>query len=114
MLGAPFHEENDLAIQLSLDKIESQEKLLAAIGAKLVVVGALATGHVFDVALQTANATSRNLEVDARRLYVKTWVNLLEVQRVQGERAWGTEELSRRYQGAFDAVHRSDSGGVEP
>ena len=121
VLGAPFHEGNDLAIQLSLDRIESQETLLASIGAKLVAVGALVTGHAFDVGLQTANATrlaeiaaSRNLEVDARRLYVKTWVNLLEVQRVQGERAWDTEELSRRYQGAFDAVHRSDSGGVEP
>ncbi len=119
--GAPFHEGNDLAIQLSLDKIESQETLLAAIGAKLVEVGAIATGHAFDVGLQTTNATrlaetaaSRSLDVDARRLYVKTWVNLLEVQRDHGERVWDTEELSRRYQGEFEDVHRTDSGGVEP
>ena len=121
VLGAAFHEGNDLAIQLPLEKTEGQETLLAAIGRKLIDVGALATGYVFDADLQSTNATrlagaaaSRNLEVDARRLYVKTWVNLLEMQRSQGERAFGTEELSRRYQGSFDGLRESESNDSEP
>ena len=110
-----------MAIQLPLDEVESQETLLADIGRKLVDVGAQATGHAFDAKLQTANAkrlaataSSRNLEVDARRLYVKTWVSLLEIQRINGERALDAEELSQRYQGAFDEVRQSKSGDMEP
>ena len=121
VLGATFQEDNDLAIQLPLDEVESQETLLASIGRKLIDVGSLATGHAFDTELQNANAkrlatmaSQRNLDVDARRLYVKTWASLLEIQRIQGERRFDSEELSRRYQGSFDEVRQSESGDVEP
>ena len=119
--GATFQEGNDLAIQLSLEAVENQEKLLADIGRKLIDVGSRATGHSFDAALQTDNAkrlavtaSSRNLDVDARRLYVKTWVSLLEIQRVHGEYALDPEELSQRYQGVFGDVRQSESGMAEP
>ena len=121
VLGASFQEGNDLAIQLPLDEVESQETLLANIGQKLIEVGSLATGHTFDVELQTVNAkrlaataSSRNLDVDARRLYVKTWVSLLEIQRIHGERTLDQAELSGRYQGTFDKVRQSEPGDTEP
>ena len=121
VLGATFQEDNDLAIQLPLDEVESQETLLAGIGRKLIDVGSLATGHAFDAELQSANAkrlaataSSRNLDVDARRLYVKTWASVLELQRLHGERTLDSEELSQRYQGTFDEVRQFESGDVEP
>ena len=84
-------------------------------------VGSLATGYSFDADIQGGNANrlaaaaaSRNLDVDARRLFVKTWVNLLEMQRSAGEQVLGTEELSRRYQGSFDAVRDAESSDYEP
>ncbi len=61
-----------------------------------------------------AIAAERNLDVDARRLYVKTWVSLLELQNVTGERKFDPDELSRRYQGSFDSLRRADSDDFEP
>ena len=119
--GATFQEGNDLAIQLPLEKVESQQTLLVGIGRKLIDVGHLATGHEFDSDLQAANATllaqiaaERSLDVDARRIYVKTWVNLLNIQSTEGERELGSEELSRRYQGVFDSLRDTDSDEFEP
>lgn len=121
VLGATFRQGNDLAIQLPLDDVERQETLLADIGSKLIKVGSRATEYTFDAKLQTANAkrlavtaSRRNLDVDARRLYVKTWVSLLETQRTGGEREFDPEELSQRYQGAFDAVRQSEKDEAEP
>ena len=72
VFGAPFEEGNDLAAQLPLDKAQGQETLLQEIGAKLIEVGAIATGHSFDFELQTGNvrrlvrvASERNLDVDS-------------------------------------------------
>jgi hypothetical protein len=119
--GAAFPEGNDLATQLPLDKVESQKTLLAGVGRKLIDVGCVATGHEFDRDLQTANATrlaqiaaERNLDVDARRIYVKTWVNLLNLQSKEGERSLDTEELSQRYQGQFESLRSADSEEFEP
>jgi P-loop Domain of unknown function (DUF2791) len=119
--GATFQEGNDLAIQLPLEKVESQQTLLAEIGRKLIDVGHLATGHKFTSDLQAANAAllaqiaaERNLDVDARRIYVKTWVNLLNIQSIEGERELGSEELSRRYRGFFESLRDADSAEFEP
>lgn len=116
VVGASFDEGNDFAAQLPLDRLDRQERLLSAIGTRLIDVGEQALGISFNRALQRANATrlaevaaERNLEVDARRLYVKTWVNLLTLQQVEGERAFGETELAQRYQGFFDAVKSSDA-----
>lgn len=91
------------------------------IGRKLIDVGRLATGHEFDADLQIANATllaqiaaERSLEVDARRIYVKTWVNLLNLQTTEGEREFDLEELSQRYQGFFKSLRDADSDEFEP
>jgi hypothetical protein len=116
VVGSSFDEGNDLAAQLPLDRLGRQDLLLSAIGTRLIEVGEQALGVLFDQSLQRTNATrlaavaaERNLEVDARRLYVKTWVNLLTLQKNEGERAFGEAELAQRYQGFFDALKSSDA-----
>ena len=119
--GASFDEGNDLATQLPLDKVETQETLLAEIGEKLIEVGSRATGYSFDRELQTKNAfqlaqvaSERNLDVDARRVFVKTWVNVLNIQAVGDEREFGTEELTNRYQGDFESLRDAEAPEFEP
>jgi hypothetical protein len=120
--GSSFAEGNDLAPQLHLEALDSPQQLLTALGEKLIELGELATGHHFDAKIQRDNArrlaraaAERNLEVDARRLFVKTWVNLLDLQANEVERSFHDDELSRRYQGAFDAIGEFDKKkGEEP
>lgn len=119
--GASFDEGNDLATQLPLDKVQSQEKLLAEIGTKLIEVGSIATRHSFNSELQTGNAlrlaqvaSERNLEVDARRVFVKTWVSVLNIQAEGEERKFGTEELTNRYQGDFESLRDAEATEFEP
>ena len=109
--GASFDQGNDFASQVPLDKVQSQETLLANIGEKLIDVGAIAIAQPFNRALQQINtrrlarvASERNLDVDARRLFVKTWVNLLEFQSSEGEREIEGDELMARYSGSFESV----------
>ncbi len=119
--GASFDQGNDLAPQISLDKVEKQEDFLAALGEKLIEVGAVALGKPFDHELQRDNArrlvrvaSDRSLDVDARRLFVKTWVNLLDFQSSEGERAIGENELMERYSGTFESVDADSATGFEP
>lgn len=119
--GSAFHEHNDYASQLDLAHIQDQRTLLADIGRKLIDVGRDATGHEFDAGMQSANATAlaevasqRNLDVDARRLYVKTWVGLLEYQKNNGEQRFTDDELDGRYEGSFDELRRAGDEDDEP
>lgn len=112
--GASFDQGNDFASQIPLDKVQSQETLLANIGDKLIGVGAIAIGHQFDRELQRNNArrlakvaSERNLDVDARRLFVKTWVNLLDLQSSRGQREIEDDELKERYSGSFESVDQN-------
>ena len=109
--GASFDQGNDLAPQMPLEKVQSQKTLLASIGEKLIEVGALAKGQPFDRELQRLNARrlakvayERNPNVNDRRRFVKTWVNLLEIQSSEGERKIEEDELIARYSGSFDSV----------
>ena len=106
---------------MPLDKVQSQEKLLAEIGTKLIEVGSIATRHSFNSGLQTGNAlrlaqvaSERNLEVDARRVFVKTWVSVLNIQAEGEERKFGTEELTNRYQGDFESLRDAEATEFEP
>ena len=121
VIGASFDQGNDLAVQLHLEKMGKQEELLADIGRKLIQVGSRAKNVSFDAELQSANAENlarvaaeRNLDVDARRLYVKTWVSLLEEQSEKEQRKFEIQELSKRYQGAFDSLRAAESDEFEP
>ena len=121
VFGAPFEAGNDFSVQLPLDKVQGQETLLQEIGEKLIEVGAIATGHSFDIELQMGNvrrlvrvASDRNLDVDARRMFVKTWVSLLQIQAADGESEFHAEELTRRYQGDFEQLQGAHGEGFEP
>lgn len=109
--GASFDQGNDFAPQMPLDKVQGQETLLAEIGERLIEVGTIALGKRFDRELQRINAhrlaqvgSERSLDIDARRLFVKTWVNLLDIQSSEGEREIGDDELMARYSGSFESV----------
>ena len=109
--GATFDQGSDFAPQIPLDMVQSPETLLAEIGERLIEVGTMALGKPFDRELQRINtrrlahvASERSLEVDARRLFVKTWVNLLDIQSSAGEREIGDDELMARYRGSFESV----------
>lgn len=117
--GASFDQGNDFASQVSLDKVQSQESLLADIGEKLIDVGTIALGQPFNRELQRINAlhlarvaSERSLDVDARRLFVKTWVNLLNLQSSKGEREIADDELMTLYTGSFQSVDSDE--GFEP
>lgn len=119
--GASFEEGNDYATQLHLERLQSQEELLRSIGLRLIELGELATGHYFDRSVQEINVTrlaevaaERNLEVDARRLYVKSCTNILDLQVHQGEREFLEEEITMRYQGFFDGLKNSEQSESEP
>lgn len=115
--GASFDEGNEYAFQIPLDKAQIQ---LASIGEKLLEVGEIALGEPlkpfpFDRQLQQRNArrlekiaSERSLDVDARRLFVKTWVNLLNLQSTEGEREFDDDELMSRYSGTFDSVDEKE------
>ena len=115
--GASFDEGNDFSPQLPLEKVQAQETMLAEIGERLVEVGDIATGMSFDRDLQRFNArrlaqvaSTQSLDVNAR-LYVKTWVNVLNLQSSEGEREIDEEELARRYQGSFTSLEDSERRG---
>ena len=121
VFGAPFDSGNDFASQLPLDRVLGQEKLLQEIGEKLVDFGSIATNRPFDVTLQQSNirqlvrvASERHLDVDARRVFVKTWVNILQTQATNGERKYDHEELNERYQGNFEQLENAHADGFEP
>jgi hypothetical protein len=119
--GVSFEEGGNFAPQLHLDKVQSQEDLLYHIGQRLIELGNLATGHSFDHGIQESNlkklsiiSAERNLQIDARRLFVKTWVNILDAQVGLGERKYTEEELSDRYRGFFDNLRQSEQKDTEP
>ena len=119
--GAPFDAGNDLAVQLPLEKVETQETLLTSIGHKLISVGESATDHSFDKELQRRNAqqlakvaAERDLDVGARRMFVKTWVGLLDEQARDREREFRPDELASRYQGTFESLKEQEREGAEP
>jgi len=59
-------------------------------------------------------AAERNLQIDARRLFVKACVNILDVQVKVGEHKFSEEELSNRYQGFFQSLMQSEQKESEP
>ena len=118
--GASFDQGNDFAPQILLDKVQSQETLLADIGEKLIELGTIALGNPFNDELQRINArrlaqvaSERTLDVDARRLFVKTWIGLLNIQSSGDEREIEDEELARRYRGSFESMD-AETEGYEP
>lgn len=121
VVGAPFEEGNDLAPQVHLDKVASQHKLLEALGVKLLDLGEIARTYRFDQDVQRKNinklakvASQASLEIDARRLFVKTCVSILDLQIHQGEREFSEDELRDRYRGFFENLRQQEEEEPEP
>ena len=119
--GASFDDGNDLAFQVPLDRVESQEQLLKEIGRKLLEVGRMAHQWSLDQGVQLKNAENlarvaakRDFEVSARRMYVKTWVGLLENQVSGEERVFSDDELGELYQGSFESLRDKEREEYEP
>lgn len=119
--GASFSGGNDLAPQLPLEEVLDQEDLLTRIGVRLIDVGSAATGTTFNASLQERNArllaqvaSERSLDVNARRLFVKTWVGLLDLQASGVERELAPDELESRYVGASDLLRQAEEAEFEP
>jgi hypothetical protein len=120
--GATFEQGNDYCPQISLEKLGlSQESLLAAIGERLVDIAAVAAEHPLTTSIQVENArklakvaTKLTLDVNARRLFIKAWTGLLQLQIRAGEKAYEEDELAQRYRGEFDEIRRVDEEVFEP
>lgn len=114
-LGATFHDGNDVAPQIDLSCLGETAGLLEMLGAKLVRLGANATGYVFNEGLQRDNierlariAAGSFSGIAAQRLFIKACVGLLEMQRVAGERLFSEDELLSRYAGTQDTIVLGD------
>lgn len=119
--GASFEEGANFSPQLHLENVHSQEELLRAIGERLIELGGIATAYEFDHSIQKENvrtlaavASEMNLEIDARRLFVKACVNILDIQATQSEYLISEEELSDRYRGFFENVKKHEETESEP
>ena len=119
--GAPFEEGNNYAPQLHLEKVDTQKNLLEKLGERLISLGEIAIPFVFNQELQCRNigllarvASESNLEIDARRLFVKACVNILQQQSHQGEVEYPEDEMLNRYRGFFDDLRNQDRQEFEP
>ena len=104
-----------------LERVESQEQLLAEIGRKLLDVGQIAHQWSLDHGVQLGNAENlarvaaeRDFAVSARRMYVKTWVGILENQASGEERVFSDDELGDLYQGSFESLREREREEYEP
>lgn len=119
--GASFNEGNDFAVQIHLEKVGDEVVLLSELGYRLVDLGALATDHEYNRSIQQKNvdrlarvAGQYSLQIDARRLFVKTCVNILQLQATDGEKCLGDDELTNRYRGSFDRLKEQGQSEPEP
>lgn len=120
--GARFDEGFDFAPQISLDRMRiGHEPLLREIGERLVEVAGTAFDGKLTKGVQLENsrclakvASQMSLDINARRLYVKTWASLLLLQSSTGEQSFGEDELRRRYLGDFQNIQAEDQATFEP
>ena len=120
--GGSFDQKNDFAPQISLDNlVTNHESMLASIGERLVDVALVASDGSLSRETQVENsrklakvANRQTLDVNSRRLFVKTLASLLELQFANGERTFDEDELLKRYQGDFSQVQSADQEAFEP
>lgn len=113
--GVSFSEGNNFAPQIDLGELGSQKEFLNSIGQKLLDLGEKALDYRFNKELQSENilrlatvAANTDLDVNARRLFVKACVNILDQQMSLGERECSESELRDRYRGSFDFIKSSE------
>jgi hypothetical protein len=111
----PFHQGDDNAPVLDLSELGSQNEMLRAMGEKLLNLGIQVHGWKLNLEMQRRNlrnladvTAKRRLEVNARRLFVKTWCSLLEEQARNGEGEKNESELSNLIEGAYSGFRLAE------
>jgi hypothetical protein len=114
----PFHQGDDNAPVLDLSEIGSgsQNEMLRAMGEKLLQLGIQVHDWKLNLELQRKNlknlaevTAKRRLEVNARRLFVKTWCSLLEDQSRNGETEKTESELSNLIEGIYSRFRQVEA-----
>jgi hypothetical protein len=106
----PLSVRSPQAVLIDLEKLDlAPTELLSQIGERLIGVFEEARGVELQTELQTSNAdllaevcAGAFFEVNHRRLFVKTWVDLLHRQAADGERALPRRELEAAIQLSSD------------
>lgn len=119
--GAPFESGNVFSPQINLHGIaKDNESLLKDIGDKLVQVAIASSDGAVTAEIQLQNgrllaqiAGRKTMDIDSRRIFIKTWASLLALQIGQGERLYAEEELSQRYVGDFESIQAEDKSVFE-
>ena len=115
----PLSVRSPQAALIDLERLDLEPAdLLRAIGERVVEVFERARGIAFDRSVQDMNArllahaaTEAFFEVNHRRLFVKTWVDLLHRQAADGERRLSADDAAQAILGGHDALTASGGGG---
>jgi hypothetical protein len=112
-----FSRKNPFSVQISLDQLDYPgEELLRMIGEKLLLIFELAYDMKFDRELQARNieqlaeACASLLSTSHRRHFVKSLMDILTEQRVEGERLYETDGVETVVRGVTEQLGRSEGG----
>jgi hypothetical protein len=112
-----FSRKNPFSVQISLDQLDYPgEELLRMIGEKLLLVFELAYDVKFDRRLQARNigqlaeACASLLSTSHRRHFVKSLMDILTEQRVDGERLYEADGVETVVRGVTEQLGRSEGG----
>ena len=120
-VSVPFHAGNDNAAQIDLQHVADSKKLLSAIGEKLVNLANLALGMNYNTDLQRKNIATFVAvieervftSVDSRRLFVKSWCQLLDEQHRLGERDYDFNTINQLIQGTYQGITAQEASTEE-
>jgi hypothetical protein len=112
-----FSRKNPFSVQISLDRLDYPgEELLRRIGEKLLHVFEVAYGMEFDRELQTKNIAqlaetcAALLSTSHRRHFVKSLIDMLAEQRVEGERLYEPENVQNVMRQVTEQLGRVQGG----
>lgn len=112
-----FSRKNPFSVQISLDQLDYPgEELLRRIGDKLLDVFEVAYAIKYDRDTQTRNiaqlaeSCASLLSASHRRHFVKSLINILTEQRVEGERLYETENVQSVIRQVTEELGRTENG----
>jgi hypothetical protein len=112
-----FSRKNPFSVQISLDQLDYPgEELLRMIGEKLLLIFELAYEVKLDHELQARNieqlaeACASLLSTSHRRHFVKSLMDILTEQRVDGERLYETDGVETVVRGVTEQLGRAEGG----
>jgi P-loop Domain of unknown function (DUF2791) len=112
-----FSRKNPFSVQISLDQLDYPgEEMLKMIGGKLLAIFELAYDMKFDREVQSKNieqlaaACGALLSTSHRRHFVKSLMDILTEQRVEGERLYESDGVQVVVRHVTEQLGRSESG----